>query len=124
MGMHPALMGRSPFPYDQALLASMPPQILASLYGAGAGAGPSAYMQSMQSMHHALGGGMRPPFMPPTSNPADLSRSAALAMAALSSSGSSATKALDLLQQHASQYYTAVGAASSASSAVTTTTSS
>ena len=122
--MHPALMGRSPFPYDQALLASMPPQILASLYGAGAGAGPSAYMQSMQSMHHALGGGMRPPFMPPTSNPEDLSRSAALAMAALSSSGSSATKALDLLQQHASQYYAAVGAASSASSAVTTTTSS
>lgn len=124
--MHPALMGRSPFPYDQALLASMPPQILASLYGS-PGAGPSQYMQQMQqmqSMQHALGG-MRPPFMPPTSNPEDLSRSAALAMAALSSSGSSATKALDLLQQHASQYYAAVGAASSAPpSAVTTTTSS
>ena len=117
--MHPALMGRSPFPYDQALLASMPPQILASLYGAAgaAGAAPSPYMP------HGLGG-MRPPFMPPTSNPEDLSRSAALAMAALTSGGSAGTKALDLLQQHASQYYAAVGAASAGSTAVTTTSSS
>ena len=123
--MHPSLMGRSPFPYDQALLASLPPHIIASLYGpaaaqaaqAAAAAGASPYMP------HGLGG-MRPPFGGPASNPDDVSRQAALAMAALTSSGSSATKALDLLQQHANQYYAAVAASASGSTAVTTTSSS
>ncbi len=121
--MHPALMGRNPFGgYDPAMLAGMPPHVLASLYGSNPYAAAAA-AASMQPL-----GGMRPPFMPPSSNPEDLSRSAALAMAAMSSltggsAGSSATKALDLLQQHANQYYAAAIAASAGMSGTTTTSS-
>jgi hypothetical protein len=108
--LHPAFMGgRSPFdPYGQNMLAGMPPNLLASLYGS------NPYLPQ-----HLAQLGFRPPFMPPTSGAEDLSRSAqaAMAMAAVSSmsgGGSSATKALDLLQQHASQYYAAAAAASGA----------
>jgi hypothetical protein len=60
----------------------------------------------------AAAAGFRPPFLPPGSGPEDLSRAAALAAA---SGGSSATKALDLLHQHASQYYAVNNAANSVS---------
>lgn len=115
--MHPALMGRPPF-YDPGLLAAgIPPHLLASLYG------------SNPYLHPGFGapGAMRPPFMPGSGgSPEDLSRSAALAMAAVTSlaGGNSATKALDLLQQHANQYYAAAVAASAAATMTSSSSSS
>jgi len=125
--MHPALMGRSPFTgYDPAMLAGLPPHVLASVYAS------NPYAAAMAVPH--LAGQMRPPGLPGMPNtsqsPEDLGRSAALAMAAMSSltggvggSNSSATKALDLLAQQANQYYAAV-AASAGQGVSTTTTSS
>ena len=119
--MHPSMMGvRPPFGYDPAMLAGIPPQLLASLYGAG-GANPYMPPSSLAAA------GMRSPFFPPTSgaSPEDLSRNAALAMQA-ALAGSSSTKALDLLQQHA--YYAAAlsgaGVAGAASGTMTSTSSS
>jgi hypothetical protein len=75
--------------------------------------------------------GLRSPFFPNASSasPEDLSRSAALAMQAAVSSlagagGSSSTKALDLLQQHANQYYAAIAASAGAGGASTITSTS
>lgn len=119
--MHPALMGRNPFGYDAAAalqLASMPPHILASLYG---GANP----YGIPGFGAAA---MRPPFVPTSSSAEDLSRSAALAMAqavsSMAGAGSGATKALDMLQQHANQYYAAAIAASAGNSTTSTTSTS
>ena len=122
--MHPALMGRNPLAgYDPAMLAGLPPHILASLYA-------NPYAAAAMAQAH-LPGQIRPPGMPgmpsTSQSPEDLSRNAAMAMAALSQmpgggSSSSATKALDLLAQQANQYYAAVAA--SAGQGVTTTTSS
>ena len=127
--MHPALMGRIPGMggYDPAMLAGLPPHIMAQLYGS------NPYAAAMAA-HQQMSGQMRPPSLPgigpnPNSqNPEDLSRSAALAMAAMSSlsggGGSSATKALDMLAQQANQYYAAVAASQGQGMPTTTTTSS
>ena len=84
--LHPALLGRPFGPYDPAALAGLNPQILASLYAAGAaGAAAGPYGVSPQQMQQMLAaaagaGGPRPPGFPPTSLPEDLSRAMAASL--------------------------------------------
>ena len=120
------LFGPMAGPQAAAAMAAM-----AGLYGpgglgaaaAGSGAAGAAAAAAAAGIPPHLAGLMRPPFMPPTSLPEDLSRSAA-ALAAATGSGVSASKALDLLAQ---QFYPnhkihELGSSSSASSSSTATT--
>ena len=98
--LHPAFFRPPGNPYEQLMhpgLLSLP------------GYSPNPYLAPHLAAA-AAAAGFRPPFLPPGTGPEDLSRAAALAAA---SGGSSATKALDLLHQHASQYYAANNAAGS-----------
>ena len=97
--LHPAFFRPPGMPYEHLL----PPGLLSL-----PGYGPNPYLAPHLAAAAAAAAGFRAPFLPPGAGPEDLSRAAAMG-------GSSATKALDLLHQHASQYYAVNNAANSVS---------
>ena len=99
--LHPAFFRPPGMSYEHLL----PPGLLSL-----PGYGPNPYLAPHLAAA-AAAAGFRPPFLPPGAGPEDLSRAAAMA----AGGGASATKALDLLHQHASQYYAVNSAANSVS---------